>query len=54
MNKVIKSQSITGYVANVCLNCNKEFKKVIDHYSVVYCSAECAKLYKEDCKIRIK
>ena len=48
--KVIKSQSKEGYVANVCLNCNKEFKKVLNHYSVVYCSDTCAKLYEENKK----
>jgi hypothetical protein len=48
MKKVmIRSQDIAGRVANVCFNCNKEFKKVIDHHSVLYCSAECAKQYEE-------
>lgn len=31
-----------------CKNCNKQFKVVLLHESVIYCSYECANLYYEN------
>jgi hypothetical protein len=41
----IKSQNNVGQIRNVCLNCNKIFKKVLESSAVKFCSGACAELY---------
>jgi len=41
--KPIRSQNITGRISNICMHCNKEFKKIIN--TVKFCSEKCEIAY---------